>query len=381
MTPSTFIEIDQKALANNIRFIHSILQENVLFSSVVKGNAYGHGIETIVPLLEQEGVSHFSTFNAEEAFRVRHSLTKPATIMIMGMLTEDQMEWAIEHGVEFFAFNFERLALAQRLAKKIGRAARIHVELETGMNRTGFQPQSVGRALDFILDCPELAMVGLCSHFAGAESISNYHRVKKQTQVYKKKLKQVQSATQQPFLRHMACSAAALRNPSTQMDMVRIGILQYGFFPSKEVMIQFLPKSKLHEDPLQRVISWKSQVMGIKTVKQGEFVGYGTSYFANTDMVVATVPVGYSHGFSRSLSNQGRVLIRNKRVTVVGIVNMNMITVDVTDVEGVGIGDEVVLIGSQGDMEISVASFSDTSNQVNYEMLTRLPSEIPRYVK
>ena len=184
----------------------------------------------------------------------------------------------------------------------------------------------------------------------------------------------------QPDKCHTACSAAAMRYPDTRMDLVRIGILQYGFFPSRELQVELNHKRGIPLDPLRRIISWKSRVMDVKYVGAGEFVGYGTSYLANADMKIATIPVGYSHGYSRSLSNQGRVLIRGQRVVVVGTVNMNMISVDVTQVEGVEKGDEVVLIGQQGELEISVSSFSEFSDQVNYELLTRLPRDIPRKV-
>jgi alanine racemase len=120
--------------------------------------------------------------------------------------------------------------------------------------------------------------------------------------------------------------------------------------------------------------------MSVKDVKAGEFVGYGTSYLANTDLKTALIPVGYGHGFSRSLSNQGRALIHGHRVAVIGMVNMNMMTVDITGLQGVQAGDEVVLIGQQGDLEISVSSFSEFSDLVNYELLTRLPLDIPRIV-
>ena len=162
--------------------------------------------------------------------------------------------------------------------------------------------------------------------------------------------------------------------------MVRIGIMQYGFWPSDETLINYLSKKEEKVDPLQRVISWKSKVMSTKEVNTGEFIGYGTTYLAHKKMKIATIPVGYAHGFSRSLSNQGRVLIKGKRVGVVGIVNMNLMTVDVTDIPEIQKGDEVVLIGKQGDLAISVASFSELSNQLNYELLTRLPYKIPRII-
>jgi alanine racemase len=162
--------------------------------------------------------------------------------------------------------------------------------------------------------------------------------------------------------------------------MVRIGILQYGFWPSKETLIQYLSKKSIKTDPLTQVLSWKSSIMSLKKVKTGEFISYGTSYLAQKDMKIALIPVGYAHGFSRNLSNQGRVLISGLRVAVIGMVNMNMLIVDVTANDNVKLGDEVVLIGSQGDLSITVSSFSEFSDQLNYELLTRLPGEIPRNV-
>jgi alanine racemase len=380
MLESTYIEIDKSALASNISFISEMLGDGPKFSSVVKGNAYGHGIETMIPLLEELKVDHFSTFNAEEAQRVLRSSSSSPTVMIMGMITDSQIEWAIENNVEFFVFNIERLKKAASTAKLMGKKARIHLELETGMNRTGFVPDKALEALDFIIKEDSLDMIGLCMHFAGAESIANYHRTKVQYQIYYKTVKKIKQKYTDSFVQHIACSAAAMRYPKTAMDMVRIGILQYGFFPSVETKIHHLTKNKTMNSPLKRIISWKSIVMGVKDVRQGEFIGYGTSYFTNIDMKIATIPVGYAHGFNRALSNQGQVLIRGRMARVVGTINMNMMSVDVSDIPDLQVGEEVVIIGHQGDLELTVASFSDFSNLVNYELLTRLPSEIPRIV-
>lgn len=168
--------------------------------------------------------------------------------------------------------------------------------------------------------------------------------------------------------------------PETRMDMVRIGIMQYGLWPSPEVFVNYLNTKKSKIDPLQRVITWKSKIMSVKKVKIGEFIGYGTSYLAERKMTIATVPVGYSHGYSRSLSNQGRVLINGHRCIVVGSVNMNMMTVDVTHLKSAKKENEVVLIGTQDNVAVSVASFSDYSNQLNYELLTRISKTIPRKI-
>ena len=138
--------------------------------------------------------------------------------------------------------------------------------------------------------------------------------------------------------------------------------------------------TKFTDDPLHRVLSWKTRVMTVKDVKAGDFVGYGTNYLAAKDEKIAIIPTGYGHGYSRSLSNVGKVLIRRKEAPVVGIVNMNLIMVKVTNIHGIKRHDEVVLIGKQGEREITVASFAELTNYVNYELLSRLPADIPRII-
>jgi len=378
---TSYIEISKSALQHNLNFLKKHIYKNVQVSSVVKGNAYGHGIEFYIPLAESCGMNHFSVFSADEAYRVQKASINKNTIMIMGLVEDEQLAWAIENEIEFYVFEFGRLEKATELAKKMKKKATIHIELETGMNRTGFDQKDIGKITQFITkNSAYINFKGLCTHYAGAESITNYYRIKKQQKSFQKSIQKFTDKNVIPKQIHTACSAAALRYPKSQMDMVRLGIVQYGFFPNKEIYIEYLTKKKITEDPLRRLISWKSKVMDVKTVKAGEFVGYGTSYLANSNIKIATIPVGYSHGFSRSLSNQGRVLIHGQRVSVIGIVNMNMITVDVTKIEHVKKGDEVVLIGKQGDLEISVSSFSEFSDQVNYELLTRLPQKIPRFI-
>jgi alanine racemase len=177
----------------------------------------------------------------------------------------------------------------------------------------------------------------------------------------------------------MASSAATIRYPKTRFHLVRVGILQYGFFPTEEIKVHYLTKHKTHHNPLKRIVSWKTNVMDIKTVPPGHFVGYGTSYLTTKTTQIAIIPVGYYSGFSRFLSNSGKVLIRGHKLNVIGTVNMNMMAVDITGV-GAEKGDEVVLIGHQGDEEITVSSFSDLSQLINYELLTRLPHSIPRMI-
>ncbi|MCH8546564.1 MAG: alanine racemase, partial [Cryomorphaceae bacterium] len=313
--------------------------------------------------------------------RVYHAAKHHPDILIMGDIASDAMDWVVQHHIGFFCFSIDRLQDALNAAKNTGIPARVHLEVETGLNRTGLNESELKKALNLIIKNPDhLKLEGLCSHLAGAESIANYLRIKKQRSMFKRMDEIVRAAGFDNYCRHLACSAALVRYADTRMDMVRVGIMQYGFWPSPEIFIEYCGGRALRTSPLKRVISWKTRVMSVKKVKTGEYIGYGTSYIAHQDMSIAVLPVGYSHGFFRSLSNKGRVLVNGERVPVVGIVNMNGTTVDISGVNDVKLGDEVVIIGIQGDLEITVASFGEYSNQLNYELLTRLPEHIPRHV-
>jgi alanine racemase len=379
MHKNSVIEINPIAHKENIDFLKKTFGKKVILSSVVKGNAYGHGLKEFAEMAFSNGINHFSVFDVEEAKIVFDTLGKKATVLIMGFVADDDLPWVIENEIEFFVFERYRLAKATKEAKKLKKKAIIHIEVETGMNRTGFDLKTITSvAKHLIKEKESLHFKGLCTHYAGAESIANYYRVTKQIELFNKAEVIFKSFGVKPEIRHSACSAASMMFPETRMDLVRIGILQYGFWPSTEVLVSYLNSKKKKIDPLQRVITWKSELMNVKRVKSGEFIGYGTSYMAKDNMKIATIPLGYSHGYSRTLSNHGRVLIDGQSCDVVGTINMNMLTIDVTKIENAKKGDEVVLIGDQENLTLSVASFSDMSNQLNYELLTRISKTIPR---
>jgi len=374
------IELSQSALENNLKFLKNEFGDSVKFSSVVKGNAYGHGITEFVTMAKSLGQKHFSVFSVQEARKVKLCGSELG-VMIMGYIDEENMGWAILEDVSFFVFDIHRLKMAVQLAKVVKKPARIHLELETGMNRTGLNGKELTAAMKILEKEKDwLYLEGVCTHYAGAESVANFYRIQKQISRYHRMYKRIEEKGFKPEFKHTACSAAAFGFPKTRMDMVRIGIMQYGFWPSYETLTNYFVKRGLRENPLKRVISWKTRVMAVENVDEGNFIGYGTTYMARSKMKVAVIPVGYSNGFARDLSNQGRMLINGARVGVVGIVNMNMIMVDISDIPETKVGDEVVLIGEQDGKEISVASFGELSNQLNYELLTRLPHDIPRKI-
>lgn len=382
------IELSESALRRNIRFLRGVIGPKTVFSSVIKGNAYGHNIRTFVPLAERCGIRHFSVFSAYEALIAHESLTENSHIMIMGDIIREAIGWAIENDVSFSIFNVEWLRKTVETARKIGKPARVHLEVDTGMHRTGLAGEPLDTVVDILEAHPDLVTVdGVFTHYAGAECIGNYVRVKEQIARFEEITADLTRRGLRYKSRHSACSAAALRYPETIMDMVRFGIAQYGFWPNKETQIFFQMQreadcgpAKRQPNPLRRVMTWKSRIMNIKKVKRGDFVGYGTSYMTSRDQRIAAIPIGYYHGFARQLSNRGYVLINGRRAQVVGIVNMNMLTVDVTDFKQVAVGDEVVIIGKQKKQQITVGSFSDLTPFLNYEVLARIPEEIPRVV-
>ena len=381
MKHTSYIELSKSALNNNIKYLKSLTNKNTRYSMVIKANAYGHGIEDLLPMIEECGVDHFSVFSVAEAMRAHQVKQKKCDIMIIGWIDDDYIEWAIKNEVSFCVFTLERLRATCEVAKKMSKPAKIHIELETGMHRTGFYKEELKDVVQLIRDHKSCFDVkGVCTHFAGAEEMINQKRIKQQINRFNDSCNWLQQQGIEPQYKHSACSAALFNFPETAMDLVRIGISSYGFWPNTETKMLNLNESETSKDPLQRVLSWKSVVMSTKYVAENEYVSYGKSFLTNHPTVIATVPVGYGYGFSRTLSNNGYVLINGMRVRVIGAVNMNMMVVDVTDLEDVKVGDEVVLIGNQGDQTITVSSFSDMNNSMNYELLTRLPGHIPRKI-
>ena len=378
------IVLDRKALQKNIQFLKSRGKKGLKISSVIKGNAYGHGISTYLPLAEEAGIDHFSVFSANEAeIAIQHRKNPQTKIMIMGMIRNDELEWAIENDVEFYLFDESRLQATISAAKKYQKKALIHLQIETGMNRTGFEENRWTELFQILKNESEFVTIeGLCTHYAGAESIANYYRIQEQDKQLKKAIELATKILGFKPKIHASSSAAFLTHPDKHYDMVRIGIAQYGFWPSRETYMHHIKSVNAEgaDDPLKRVLTWKSEIMSVKQIKAGDFIGYGNVYLAGKDMTIATVPIGYTHGFGRNLTNSGFVLVDGVRCGVVGLVNMNMITINVSHLEGVQKADEVVIIGRQKEDEITLASFGEMTNNLNYEVLTRLPTTIPRVV-
>ncbi|MBU1700438.1 MAG: alanine racemase [Candidatus Eisenbacteria bacterium] len=383
---SSYVEISRSSYNRNVKFLRKLLGPGVRFSSVIKGNAYGHDIATFLPLAETCGVDHFSVFSAEEALVADQCRGEKTELLILGYIDNAELEWAIDRRIAFYVPDFNRLKAAEAAARKVNKPARIHLELETGMNRTGMEGEELERAAGFCLSNPGCLLVeGICTHLAGAESVANYLRIQTQFEVFNELCRDLAARGLKGVIRHVACSAAALNYPETRLDLARIGIAQYGYWPNQETHMKYRILAEgegriSKRGPLWGILRWCTRIMSLKDVKRGDFVGYGNAYQAMRDLRIAAIPVGYYHGFARNLSNLGNVLVRGRIAPVIGYVNMNMMMIDVTDCPGVEKDDEVVLIGRQNRHHITVRSFSDLSNYVNYEILVRIPATIPRVV-
>lgn len=379
---SSRIELSQMALKANLNFVRRKIGPGIRISSVVKANAYGHGIDPFVPMAEKTGINHFSVASAHEANEVLLCKSPESSIMIMGILYDEDIPWAIENDIEFYIFNYDRLKLVLECAKKIGKKALLHIEVESGANRTGLPCDEFSKTITFLKrNQKHLKFEGFCSHLGGAESDSSKFKIDAQVKTFQDMVKKLKTKKFSPKYIHLASSAASLAYPNTRYNMVRTGVIQYGFWPSPDIYYHHLHEvGKKSDRILKRIITWKTDVMDLRSVSAGQFIGYGTAYQAESDMTIAVMPLGYSNGYPRAQSNKGHVLIHGKKAAITGLINMNLFMVNVTHIPDVKVGDEVVLVGRQKNSVIRVSSFTESVNLLNNEMLSRLPSAIPRYV-
>lgn len=376
--PGSRIDIDAEALQHNVTALRDELAPAHMVM-VVKADAYGHGVDPIVPIAMDAGIDEFAVFSVHEADQLLDA-APGATVQVMGHVGQ-QWPWAAAKGVQPWLADIAQWPLAKEAAQQEvangGQPLRIHVEVETGMHRTGLVPDNALDVLREAQDDPAVEVVGLCTHLAGAEDRRNLARVEGQVARFEAVVKQAEAEGIPIPPCHVASSSAALLHPELRMDVVRVGIASYGLWPTPEVRERFLAQQ---EDSLglRRVMTWRSTIMAVQDVAAGECIGYGSSHTTTHDTRVAVVPVGYSDGLTRRLSNAGYLLVHGQRCPIVGPVNMNMVQIDVGHLVSAEPGDDVVLIGAQGDDEIGVHSFAEAQEVVDYEFMARLDKDIPR---
>jgi alanine racemase len=342
---------------------------------VVKGNAYGHGIVPVARAVEPFA-ARLCVYTLDEALALR-SGGVAAKILILGPLPRDGVDDALAADAEVAVWSTgELVRRLSAAAEKRGRAAQIHVKVNTDLNRLGFEPREVVGALEEVLSTRGLALTGIFSHLASAEEFDSPYTMH-QVAAFERALLQaaplLEARSLRP-LRHIAASAAAMLWPQTRFDMARFGIALYGLMPSRQTREALEP----HNVELHPALSYRSKLVVTRTIPAGASVGYGGTFHAPHDMRIGVVPVGYADGVPRALSNRGAFAVDGSICPIVGRIAMNMTQIDLSRARNAGVGSAVTLIGRDGGVTIAADDWATWADTINYEIVTRLPSEIPR---
>lgn len=362
--------IDLDAIEYNIEKMKENLPEDTKLIVVAKADCYGHGaLQTTSLLSLKEYVWGFAVATLDEAIVLRRGgITKP--ILVLGCIFPEQWVDALENNIRITVYTEELTKVLSDLAVKIGRKAYVHVKLDTGMGRIGFTPGKEGAdKIEEISKLPNIVMEGLYTHFSKADEGDKSYTMK-QMEAYTW-MKEELAGRGITFSYYHCCNSAGIIDlKGAGQNLSRAGISTYGMYPSEEVH-----KENVDLKPALELIS---HVAFVKWVDEGEMIGYGGTYVTKRRTKIATIPVGYGDGYPRSLSNKGYMLIHGKKAPIIGRVCMDQCMVDVTEIEDVKFGDEVVLVGRDGDEYLSVETLSRLSDRFNYEFVCLMGKRIPR---
>lgn len=378
----TWIEISRSAIAHNYRTFRKLVGRKAMFLAVVKSNAYGHNLLEFAPVMANLGVDWLGVDSLVEARSVRAVGVK-IPILVLGYTLPVFYNEARKSGVSITISSFPQLEQVLKLKsgkpidKAEGKPLKIHIKVDTGMHRQGFQLEEAEKLLGILKKTkPDTFLVeGLYTHFAEAKDPRARDSTKRQIGEFQEWIKKFHTADFSPIV-HAAATGGVLLYPEAHFDMVRIGIGCYGLWPSSEAE-QFLGR----RITLKPVLSWSAVVSEVKQVKKGERVGYDFTERLTRDTTTAVIPVGYWHGIPRLASSKGRMLLHGKTARILGRVSMDMIIVDVTDIPKVKAGDEVVLIGRSGKEEIKAGELAGFAGTTHYEIVTRLNPLIKKFYK
>ena len=375
--PVQWMEVNGDAIDHNLGLFRSIIREESALLAVVKANAYGHGLAEVAERAARTA-QWLGVHSASEARQLRR-LGLRTPILVMGFVPP--MEFRdLDRDVHLVVCSEASLEWTASYRERTGVSLGTHIKVDIGTKRQGVSaediPGLVRRAAKLGVE-----VVGIAGHFANIEDTIEHDFARLQLQRFHRALDVIHGELGEhpPFI-HCSCSAAALLFRETDFTLSRVGISMYGHWPSRETRLSWILKHQGDGFRLRPVLSWKATVGQLQTVETDASVGYGRTWTARRPSQLAVIPVGYADGYSRSLGNRSRVLIRGRSAPVVGRVCMNLFMADVTDISGVTIGDEVVLIGQQGDDEIQVEELASLSDTINYEFLARLSAAIPRIV-
>lgn len=364
-------QVDLDGAAYNMRSIRKHIGSGILIMSVVKANAYGHGAAELSRVFLENGANRLAVACLDEAVELRRAgITAP--ILVLGHTDGRRAPEAVLYNVDVTVFRYDDAALFAKEAARRRRNIRIHIAVDSGMGRIGYQPseRSVDE-IERILALPHLVAEGIFTHFAVADDAAEdaVAYTEEQFRKFSRFCRRLSEEGIAFSLRHCCSSAGILAYPAYWCNMVRPGIIQYGYAPSDAAeRLPFTP---------QPVMSLRCCITHIKRIPAGETISYGRRFTARRPTVVATLPLGYADGYPRALSNQSDVLVRGRRARQIGSICMDQCMIDVTDIPGVQVGDECVLFGRQGGESISLKEWTDKLGTIPHECLCNIGRRVP----
>ncbi len=360
----THVEVDLDAIATNLQRVRDAVGVPVM--PILKANAYGHGLVRVAQLMEQLGAPFIGLAYLEEALRLRECGVQ-TPILVLGGIVGGQIPLFIDHDLILTASSVDKLYAIDACASSMGRIATVHLKIDTGMERIGVHWYSAEPLLQASLNCPHVHVQGVFSHLANSDAADLTH-ARLQLERFDEVLAFYDRHSLATPLRHMANSGAVLQLPEARYDLVRPGIMLFGVMPD--------PALVGHME-LRPALSWKSQVVYFKVVKPGSMVSYGSTWTADRLTRLLTVPVGYGDGYLRAMVDSAQVLVGGQRYPVRGRICMDQLMVDI-GWDSAYNGDEVVLIGSDGDQSIRVEDLAAWAGTISYEVLTNINTRVPR---
>jgi len=360
----TFVTVSLSRLRRNLAAVKAHVGPAKVMA-VLKANAYGHGLEAVARCLAPQADA-FGVALVEEGIALR-ALGIEREILVMGGIWSRQIPLFLEHSLTFTVPSLARLAEIEHAASALGRRARVHLKIDTGMERIGVHHYSARPLLEAAARSPHVEVAGIYSHFANADA-PDLAPTRLQLERFLEVLRFYEERSLEPPVRHVAGSAALLRLPEANLDMVRPGILLYGVYPCDAGPRPVAVKPAL---------SWRTRVVYFKVVEPGSPVSYGSTWRSDHRVRLVTVPVGYGDGYFRALSNRASVVLRGRRHPQVGRVCMDQMMVNIEWSEGHN-GDEVILIGEQGAAAVTVEELAEWAGTIPYEILTAISARVPR---
>lgn len=364
----TWVEVDLEAIAHNVRRVIEMVGQGVAILAVLKADGYGHGAVRVARTALNNGARYLGVASINEGVALRRSGID-APILVLGYTPAWQARELVLNGLSATVFNLDVAQALSRAARELNNQVRVHVKVDTGMGRLGLLPDEVLPFVSMLQALPNLVVEGVFTHFSVADSDPNYTHC--QVRRFRRVLGSLADSGIDLPLVHAANSAAILTLPESRFNMVRLGIAMYGLDPSPQVPCpaDFRP-----------ALTFKTQIAQVKTLPPGSFVSYGNIYQTSGEQRIAVIPVGYADGFRRAPRHWGDVLVRGQRASIVGRVCMDQTMIDVTAIPDVRQGDEVVLIGEQGNERITAEDVAERLGTINYEVVSEILARVPRVV-